>query len=342
MMLLSEIIGKYPVKSVIGRTDHSVSGLCLDSRKAVAGSLFFAVPGTASDGHDFIGSAIEKGASAVVCERLPEHADERVTWVVVEKSQTALGWMASAFHGDPSRKLKLVGVTGTNGKTTTATLLYELLTALGFKSGLISTILNKICATEFPATHTTPDPISLNELLARMTAEGCEYCFMEVSSHAIAQDRIAGLHFAGGIFTNLTHDHLDYLGTFDDYLKAKKTFFDNLPETAFALVNKDDKTGMVMVQNTKATRFTYSLRSMADFRCRILENQFDGMLLEIDEMEVWFRLIGTFDPAEPHGTCIRKIQLCQVGQWSYRHCGLRSYAGCAEKCPRNHQRHPAA
>ncbi|MFZ4522129.1 MAG: UDP-N-acetylmuramoyl-L-alanyl-D-glutamate--2,6-diaminopimelate ligase [Bacteroidales bacterium] len=294
-MLLHEIIGHYSVTAIHGRTDIPISGIEFDSRKVMPGNLFFAVRGTTSDGHDYIGKAIDNGATAIVCEQLPALTTHNVTYVVTDKCSNALGIMTSRFYGDPSSGLKLIGVTGTNGKTTTVTLLYRLFTELGYGTGLISTICNKINTVELPSTHTTPDPVQLNELLARMVREGCEYCFMEVSSHAVDQERIAGLTFAGGVFTNLTHDHLDYHKTFDAYLQAKKIFFDQLPETAFSLVNKDDKNGKVMVQNTKSAKYTYSLQAMADFRCKILESQFDGMHLNIDGHEVWVKLIGSFN-----------------------------------------------
>jgi UDP-N-acetylmuramoyl-L-alanyl-D-glutamate--2,6-diaminopimelate ligase len=295
MMLLSEIIGNCQVTEIIGSTDIAISGIQFDSRKVQPGNLFFAIRGTTSDGHDFIQTAIEKGSSGVVCEKLPDHIPGGITFVVVPKASIALGMMASSFYGNPSAKLKLIGVTGTNGKTTSVTLLHEVFFELGFGTGLISTISNKVNLAEVPATHTTPDPVQLNELLARMVSEGCEYCFMEVSSHAVDQDRIAGLTFSGGIFTNLTHDHLDYHKTFEAYLHAKKTFFDHLPDTAFALVNKDDKNGKVMIQNCRAAKYTYSLQSMADFRCKIIENQFHGIHLNLEGQEVWFKLIGTFN-----------------------------------------------
>ena len=295
MMNLSEIIGRYPVARIQGSAGIPISGIRFDSRKVAPGDLFFAIRGTASDGHNFIGMALDKGASAVVCEHIPATHVKEATFVVTESSSRALGFMASAFHGNPSAKLRLVGVTGTNGKTTTATLLHGSFLALGHRAGLISTIRNCVNNTEFPATHTTPDPVQLNGLLANMAAEGCDHCFMEVSSHAVDQRRIAGLTFAGGIFTNLTHDHLDYHITFDAYLRAKKAFFDHLPGDAFALVNKDDRNGTVMLQNTAARKYTFSLQSMADFRCRILENQFQGMQLSMDGHEAWFKLIGAFN-----------------------------------------------
>ncbi len=295
MMLLSKIIGNYTVTSITGRTDIPVSGIQFDSRKVMPGNLFFAVRGTTSDGHAFIRVAIEKGAVAIVCEEMPADMPAEITFILTRKSSTALGVMASGFYDNPSRKLKLIGVTGTNGKTTTVTLLQLLFMELGYGSGLISTIVNKINLADVPSTHTTPDPVQLNELLARMVEEGCEYCFMEVSSHAAEQQRIAGLTFAGGVFTNLTHDHLDYHKTFDAYLHAKKSFFDQLNPEAFALVNKDDKNGKVMVQNAPCAKYTYSLQSMADFRCKIIENQFQGMHLNLAGQEVWFKLIGTFN-----------------------------------------------
>ncbi len=295
MMLLTEIIGNYSTTGFTGSLDITVTGVQFDSRKVKKGNLFFAIAGSMSDGHAFIDAAIDNGASAIVCEQLPANTKEGITYITTSKSSVALGVMASRFFGTPSSKLKLVGVTGTNGKTTTATLLHRLFVDLGYGAGLISTITNKVNMAEIPATHTTPDPIQLNDLLAAMVREGCEYCFMEVSSHAIDQQRIAGLTFAGGIFTNLTHDHLDYHKTFDAYLQAKKAFFDNLPAGAFALVNKDDKNGRVMVQNTLATKYTYSLRAMADFRVKIIENQFHGMHLNIDGQEAWFKLVGTFN-----------------------------------------------
>jgi UDP-N-acetylmuramoyl-L-alanyl-D-glutamate--2,6-diaminopimelate ligase len=295
MRLLNDIFEQAGVTEIRGNRERTITSLHFDSRTVEPGSLFFAIRGTTSDGHAFIGKAIEKGAVAVVCESLPESPDDSVCYVQVNDSSYALGVMASNFFGNPSSKLNLVGVTGTNGKTTSVTLLWKLFRELGYGTGLISTIVNRINDTESPATHTTPDPVSLNELLGLMVHEGCAYCFMEVSSHAVDQQRIAGLTFGGGIFTNLTHDHLDYHKTFDAYLRAKKGFFDGLAGPAFALVNKDDRNGMVMLQNTAAERHTYSLQSMADFHCKILENTFQGLHLQIDGQEVWFRLIGTFN-----------------------------------------------
>lgn len=272
-----------------------VISISFDSRKVRQGHLFVAVRGTQSDGHAFIQKAIESGAVAVVCERLPEAINDGVTYVSVKNSGQALGIMASNFYGRPSEKLRLVGITGTNGKTTTATLLYKLFTSMGKKAGLLSTVENKIGDDTVPATHTTPDPVQLNELLARMAGEGCTVVFMEVSSHAIDQDRIAGLRFTGAIFTNITHDHLDYHKTFENYIKAKKKFFDELGSDAFALVNADDKRGMVMLQNTKASKYTFGLRKMVDFKGKIITNSIEGLELEIGGKSVWFKLIGDFN-----------------------------------------------
>lgn len=295
MVKLESIIPQSEVLEVKGNLSVSIDQLCIDSRAVVPRSTFVAIKGTQSDGHNFIASAIEKGASAIVCETLPLHTEPNVTYVKVANCSYLAGVMASEFFGNPSQSLTLVGITGTNGKTTTATLLYRLAQSLGYKAGLLSTVTNYIHNTEVPSTHTTPDPISLNKLLAEMVNYGCSHCFMEVSSHAIAQNRIAGLHFFGGIFSNITHDHLDYHKTFDEYLKAKKRFFDLLPSSAFALTNIDDRNGRVMVQNTKAKVHTYSLRSMANFRCRIVDHQLFGMQLNIDGTEMWCRLIGQFN-----------------------------------------------
>lgn len=295
MIQLRDIIGNADPVVINGNTDIGIGSLHFDSRKVEPATLFFAMRGTGYDGHTFIDAAIEQGAVAVVCEELPEKLRNDICYIGVNDCNKALGFIASAFYGNPSAKLNLVGVTGTNGKTTSVTLLYQLFRNLGYGAGLISTIRNVINGQVYPSTHTTPDPVQINALLSRMVKEGCEYCFMEVSSHAVAQKRIAGLTFRGGVFTNLTHDHLDYHKTFEAYLKAKKSFFDDLPADAFALVNKDDKNGSVMLQNTRAWKYTYSLQSMADFRCRIIENQFQGLQLSIDGNDVWFRLIGNFN-----------------------------------------------
>jgi UDP-N-acetylmuramoyl-L-alanyl-D-glutamate--2,6-diaminopimelate ligase len=295
MILLRDILAHAEAVAVTGRTDIAISSLQFDSRKVVPGSLFFAIRGSTSDGHEFIDMAVEKGAVAIVCETLPESLKDGICYAGVNDSNRTLGIIASDFYGNPSAKLNLIGVTGTNGKTTSVTLLHGLFRALGYGTGLLSTIRNLVNDSVVPSTHTTPDPVQINELLSRMVKEGCQYCFMEVSSHAADQQRIAGLTFRGGVFTNLTHDHLDYHKTFDAYLKAKKGFFDSLPADAFALVNKDDRNGVVMLQNTRAWKYTYSLQAMADFRCRIIENQFQGLQLSIDGQDVWFRLIGNFN-----------------------------------------------
>jgi len=272
-----------------------IRGIQFDSRQVKAGDLFVAVKGSHVDGHQYISKAIEKGAVAVVCEEVPAQFPSSVVLVRINDTQFAFGKIASAFYNHPSENLKVVGVTGTNGKTTIASLLYKTFSLLGYKVGLISTIKYYVGTEEFPATHTTPDALQIQELMALMVESGCEYCFMEVSSHAIDQDRISGIDFDGGIFTNLTHDHLDYHLTFAEYLKAKKKFFDLLPETAFALTNADDKNGMVMLQNTKASKQTYSLRTLANFNCKVIEKHFDGMLLNIDGQEVWTHFTGVFN-----------------------------------------------
>ncbi len=294
-MILRDIINGIKTIEVIGQTDIDINQVDIDSRKAKPGSLFVAMRGTQTDGHQYIGKAIELGASAILCETLPDQQADGVTYIVVESTEQCVGPVATTFYGDPSRKVKLVGVTGTNGKTTIATLLYNMMRKMGHKCGLLSTVCNYIDGEPVAATHTTPDAIQLNQLLARMAEEGCEYVFMECSSHAIHQHRIGGLQFKGGIFTNLTRDHLDYHGTFENYRDAKKAFFDSLPKNAFAITNADDKNGMVMVQNTKAKVKTYSTRSMADFRARILECHFEGMYLEIDGHEVGVQFIGKFN-----------------------------------------------
>lgn len=295
MKQIQELIKATQVLRVEGNSDTRVSRLAYDSRRIAPGDCFFAVSGTQSDGHAYIDAAVTAGAAAVVCQRLPEHLAPSVCYVVVADTNAAMADMAAAFYGDPSRQLKLVGITGTNGKTTTVTLLYDLFRGLGYKVGLISTVVYRIDTERIESTHTTPDAIRLNEMMARMVEAGCEYCFMEVSSHAIVQERIRGLHFTGGIFSNITHDHLDYHKTFAEYIRAKKLFFDSLAKDAFALTNADDKNGRVMVQNTAAGVHTYSLRTMADFRCKIVEMHVDGMLLRIDGQEVWVGLVGRFN-----------------------------------------------
>lgn len=279
----------------LGAAGAAVRRLTYDSRVVAAGDCFFAVAGTRSDGHDYIPQAVAAGAAAVVCERLPEHPDPGVCYLRVADTEAAMADMAAAFYDHPSRELRLVGVTGTNGKTTVATLLYELVRALGYEAGLVSTVVYRVGSRTVEATHTTPDAIRLNAMMREMVDAGCAYCFMECSSHAIVQRRTRGLRFAGGLFTNLTHDHLDYHKTFAAYLRAKKAFFDTLPREAFALVNLDDRNGGVMVQNTAAEVRSYSLRSAADFRCRIVETHLDGMLLRLDGREVWTHLPGRFN-----------------------------------------------
>ena len=295
MKALTEILRDVNVKQIKGAPDAVISGITYDSREVKAGSLFFAVKGTRVDGHNFISQVIEKGAVTIVCENLPESLIDGVTYVVVEDSSYSSGTIASNWFGNPSKKLKLVGITGTNGKTTTVTLLFNLFRELGFHTGLLSTILNRIDDEIIPSTHTTPDAIQLNFLLDHMVAKGCSYCFMEVSSHSIVQNRIAGLTFAGGIFSNITLDHLDFHKTFDEYLKAKKRFFDELPSTAFALTNIDDRNGLVMLQNTKASKHTYSFQKMAEFKGRIIEAPLDGLHLDLDGNEIWCRLVGRFN-----------------------------------------------
>ena len=295
MKQLSELLSSTAVVQFTASSDVAIQALNYDSRKVAAGDCFFAVRGTQSDGHDYIASAIERGAVAVVCETLPEQLVEGVSYVVVEDSNAAMADLAAAFYDYPSEELELVGVTGTNGKTTVATLLYDLYNLMGHKAGLISTVVYRIGSREIASTHTTPDAIRLNAMLREMVDEGCDYCFMEVSSHSVVQDRIRGLQFRGGIFTNLTHDHLDYHGTFAEYIKAKRRFFDGLPKRAFALTNIDDRNGEVMVQNAVAQVSRYSLRALADFRCKVLEMLFDGMLLDVCDREVWVQFLGRFN-----------------------------------------------
>jgi UDP-N-acetylmuramoyl-L-alanyl-D-glutamate--2,6-diaminopimelate ligase len=294
-MKIEEVLNGIDVVSVSGAKNRVISGIEFDSRKVKDGALFVAVKGYKSDGHDYIGSAIAAGASAILCEELPENPEKNILWIKTNDSARALGQAASNFFGNPSSSLKLVGVTGTNGKTTIATLLYRMFIRLGFKCGLFSTVCNYINEKELEATHTTPDPVQLNRLLAEMVREGCDFAFMEVSSHSADQKRIAGLKFTGGIFTNLTHDHLDYHKTFDNYLAAKKSFFDSLSSDAFALVNVDDRNGRVMLQNCKARHYTFSIRGIADYRCNIIEQSFAGMGLKMQGEEIWTRFIGEFN-----------------------------------------------
>lgn len=292
---LKQLLSVIKTENIIGSVDKNISGVECDSRKACQDTLFVAVPGVTTDGHKYIPNVIEAGATAVVCENIPETLVDGVTYIQVKCSASALGFLASEWYDNPTQKLKLVGVTGTNGKTTTATLLYEMTRMMGYKTGLFSTVCNYIEDRAIPATQTTPDQITLNRLMKEMVDEGCEYAFMEVSSHAADQHRIDGLHFTGGIFTNLTRDHLDYHKTVDAYLKAKKRFFDLLPASAFALVNVDDKAGLVMVQNTKAKKYTYSLRSDADFRCSVLESRLNGTTLSINNRDLEVLFTGRFN-----------------------------------------------
>ena len=295
MSALKDILYKVALQSVSGDTAVEVAALAFDSRKVEANTAFIATRGTQADGHDYIVQAIEKGAVAIICEELPENLNTNVTYVQVKNSSEALGIMASNFFGNPSAKLKLVGVTGTNGKTTCVSLLFQLFKQLGYNVGLLSTVVNKINDEIIVATHTTPDAIQMNELMAKMVAKGCSHCFMEVSSHALVQHRVSGLTFTGAVFTNLSHDHLDYHKTFDEYIKAKKMLFDGLPSSAFALTNIDDKRGAVMLQNTKASKYRYALKTMADFKARILSNTLQGLELDIEGHNVWFKLIGDFN-----------------------------------------------
>jgi UDP-N-acetylmuramoyl-L-alanyl-D-glutamate--2,6-diaminopimelate ligase len=295
MAQLRDILYNVRITSTVGDMNIDVKGVAFDSRKAEPGFAFVAVKGTQSDGHAFIDKAIVLGAAVIVCEQLPESTNNSVTYVTVKDTALALGVICGNFYGNPSKKMKLVGVTGTNGKTTVATLLFQLFSAMGKKCGLLSTVENRIVDKVLPATHTTPDPIQINVLLNQMLAEGCTHAFMEVSSHACAQGRIEGLHFTGALFTNITHDHLDYHRTFESYIRAKKIFFDGLSSDAFAVVNVDDKRGMVMLQNTKAKKYTYGIKKMADYRTKIVTNSLDGLELTIDNRNVWFRLIGDFN-----------------------------------------------
>lgn len=294
-MELQNLLYGVAVKGLVGRPQQVVGHITFDSREIKAGSMFFAVKGTAVDGHRFIEQTIANGAVVIVCEEMPTVQNEAVTYVKVADTSQAMGIIAANFYDNPSKKLKLVGITGTNGKTTVATLLFQLFSELGYGVGLISTVQNQINQQIIPATHTTPNPIALNSLLNDMVNAGCAYVFMEVSSHAVVQNRIAGLEFAGGVFTNITHDHLDFHQTFDNYLKAKKSFFDGLRPQAFALTNLDDKNGRVMLQNTKAHKKNYAIRQMADFKARILDNRFSGLELDVDGIEVFFKMVGTFN-----------------------------------------------
>ena len=295
MITLKDILYRVSINKVIGNTNVAITNVEFDSRKVSLNDVFVATRGTVSDGHEYIKNAVNQGAIAIVCEELPKDTVNGVTYVKVQNAQQALAFMASNFYENPSENLQLVGVTGTNGKTTIASLLYQLYTKAGFKVGLLSTVKIMVGNIEHKATHTTPDSLTINKYLSKMTDIGCEYCFMEVSSHGIAQHRTTGLKFTGGIFTNLSHDHLDYHSTFAEYRDVKKKFFDELPSSAFALTNADDKNGMVMLQNTKAKKQTYALKSIADYKAQILEKQFSGLLLKLNNNELWSKLIGNFN-----------------------------------------------
>jgi len=295
MKLLSELLYKTGIEEIKGNTNLAITSICFDSRKVTRDTLFIATKGTTVDGHSFIDSAIQDGAMAIICEVFPEEIIDKITYVKVKDSSNALGIISSNFFDNPSSKLKLVGVTGTNGKTTTATLLYLLYRSLAKKVGLLSTVKNRIIGETISSTHTTPDAISINELLSQMVDKGCTHCFMEVSSHSIHQRRIAGLEFDVALFTNITHDHLDYHKTFDEYIKAKKLFFDELPLGAVAITNADERHGSTMVLNTKADVKKYGLKAMADYKCRLIENSFEGLQLNIDGKDVWTRIVGSFN-----------------------------------------------
>ena len=294
-MQLQDILYGVAITNRVGAANREVDALSFDSRAVAPGSVFFAIKGTVVDGHKYIEQTIEAGASVIICEEMPVSLKEDVSYIQVQNSSVALGQMAANFFGNPSQDLKLVGITGTNGKTTIATLLFKLFRGLGHSVGLISTVENQINDRIIPATHTTPNPIALNQLLRDMVEAGCTHCFMEVSSHAVVQHRIEGLEFTGAVFSNITHDHLDFHKTFDNYIKAKKQFFDKLPKTAFALTNADDRNGMVMLQNTVASKKTYALKQIADFKAQIIENRFSGLNLEIDQVDVFFKLVGSFN-----------------------------------------------
>ena len=311
MKQLQEILYKTGLLEVVGDTSIQVDEICFSSNEIKTGDLFVAVKGTRTDGHAFISNAIASGAIAIVCEELPEAIESGITYVRVADTSVALAVMAANYYDNPSEKLQLIGVTGTNGKTTSVTLLYRLFMSLGMPCGLLSTVENRINQQIIPSTHTTPDPVRLNKLLAMMVEDGCQYCFMEVSSHAVVQHRVTGLVFAGGLFTNITHDHLDYHKTFEGYIKAKKGFFDMLPESSFAIYNSDDRNGSVMVQNCKGKILSFGLKGMADFKCKVVENSFGGLLLTIDGHEVLCRLIGSFNAYNVTGVYAVAVMLGQ-------------------------------
>jgi UDP-N-acetylmuramoyl-L-alanyl-D-glutamate--2,6-diaminopimelate ligase len=325
MAELKDILYKVSLTSTYGNMNVDVKDIAFDSRLVKTGFLFVAVKGSASDGHAFIEKAVANGATVVICEKLTPTIDEKVTYITVRNTAQSLGIIAANFYGTPSQKLKLVGITGTNGKTTTATLLYQLFSSLGHRCGLLSTVVNRIVDKEIEATHTTPDPIQLNKLLKQMVEASCTHVFMEVSSHAIDQERIAGLQFTGAVFTNITHDHLDYHKTFDNYIKAKKKFFDELSSHAFALVNADDKRGMVMLQNTKARKKSFGLKKMVDFKGKIITNTIEGLELEVNDRNVWFKLIGDFNAYNLVGVYGTAVLLGENSEEALTH--LSSLAG---------------
>ena len=358
-MKLSDLLKTIQPVQVIGNTSMEITGVNIDSRLIGTGHLFMAMRGTQTDGHAYIPAAIDKGAVAVLCEELPEELRTGITYIQVKDSEDAVGKVATTFYGDPTSKMELVGVTGTNGKTTTATLLYNTFRYFGYKVGLVSTVCNYIDDQPVPTEHTTPDPITLNRLLGKMADSGCKYAFMEVSSHSIAQKRISGLKFAGGVFTNLTRDHLDYHKTVENYLKAKKKFFDELPKGAFSLTNLDDKNGLVMTQNSRSKIYTYSLRSLSDFKGKILESHFEGMLLDFNNHELAVRFIGKFNAYNllaVFGTAIllgkkeedvagcpqhatsgnRPLRHHPFTERLHRHCGLCTYSGRTGQCIERH------
>jgi len=295
MKSLSELLNGLTGIHILGDKNCAIEGIAFDSRKVLPGTLFAALPGSNVDGHQFISSAIQNGAVAVLCEKLPENPDPGITWIKVDNVTSAFGLLTSNFFGNPSLAMKVVGITGTNGKTTTATLLYRLFRELGHKAGLLSTVCNYVDDQQIAATHTTPDSLEIQQLMAAMVAAGCTYCFMEVSSHAIDQERIAGINFDGGVFSNLTHDHLDYHKTFAEYRNAKKKFFDHLVPEAFAITNIDDKNGLFMLQNTAARKLTFASKTLADFKVKVIESHFDGMLISLDGTEVWTHFVGNFN-----------------------------------------------
>jgi len=310
-MQLSEVLGHINYLEISGSVENEISAIEFDSRKATSGSAFVAQRGATVDGHIFIEAAIKSGTSVVFCEEFPVEILNKITYIKVADSNAVLGELVSAFYDFPSQKIKVIGITGTNGKTSIATLLYDMFLKLGYKTGLLSTISYRINETEETASHTTPNALKIQQLLAEMVDAGCEFCFMEVSSHAVHQKRITGIDFAGGVFTNITHDHLDYHKTFAEYIKAKKGFFDGLSKNAFAVTNIDDRNGLVMLQNTKARKVTFSNQSMADFRCKVLENHFDGMLLNLDGQEIWTRFVGKFNASNLLAVYATAIQLKQ-------------------------------